>query len=207
MSYKVFDKYFERYETWYRKNRTIVENELKALELLKPDGLGLEIGVGTGYFAEKLGIQVGIDPSRNMLKIARNRNIDVIQAFGERLPFKDCVFDYVYIIVTLCFVKNPIKVLKEANRVLKNKGKLIIAFIPRDSSWGKYYLKRKHKSVFYKYARFYTVEEVFDLVESAGFVVAKVVSTLHFPPWAPPRAEDPKEDSEGGFVCVLSVKV
>lgn len=33
-------------------------------------GLGLEIGVGTGVFAQRLGVIVGIDPSLGMLQLA-----------------------------------------------------------------------------------------------------------------------------------------
>ncbi|MCD6503556.1 MAG: class I SAM-dependent methyltransferase [Euryarchaeota archaeon] len=207
MSYEIFDKYYKEYDLWYYENKIIAENELLALRVLKPEGLGLEIGVGTGYFAEKLNIQVGIDPSRNMLKIARSRGIEVVQAFGERLPFREKVFDYVYIIVTICFVKDPLKVLMEAYRVLKDEGKLIVAFIPRDSSWGRYYLEKKKNSVFYKHARLYSLNEVVNLIRLAGFRIIRSISTLHFHPEDPPRLEYPKEDTNGGFVCLLSEKV
>ena len=49
----------------------------------------MEIGVGSGRFAQPLGVKIGIDPSRNMLKFAKERGIQVIRGGGENLPFKD----------------------------------------------------------------------------------------------------------------------
>ncbi len=202
-SYRIFDMLYEKYDKWYEKNKIIAENELKVLEKLKPSGLSLEVGVGTGYFASKLGVKIGVDPSVNMLKIARKRNIEVIAAFGERLPFRDSVFDYAYLIVTICFVSSPIKVLKEIYRVLKPGGKLITAFIPRDSAWGEYYAK-KRDSPFYRVARFYTKKEVNDMLIKSGFVPKRCLSTLHFSPEDKPVVEEPKEDDKGGFLAILS---
>jgi len=43
--------------------------------LLPWQGLGLEIGVGTGRFAAPLGIKVGVDPSMAMLAYAAERGV------------------------------------------------------------------------------------------------------------------------------------
>jgi len=204
-SYKIFDEFYEKYDKWYEKNKIIAENELKVLRRLKPQGLGLEVGVGTGYFASKLGIEIGVDPSINMLKIARKRNIEVVAAFGERLPFKNSIFDYIYLIVTLCFVSDPLKVIREIYRILKPKGKLITAFIPRDSIWGEYYAKKKD-SPFYKVAKFYTKGEVYGMLTRSGFIPKIRLSTLHFSPEEQPIIEEPKEDDKGGFLAILAEK-
>ncbi len=63
---------------------------------------------------------MGIDPSKNMLREAKKRGIQVIQGIGENLSFKDNTFDFVLIVVTLCFVEEPQYVLKETCRVLKS---------------------------------------------------------------------------------------
>jgi len=205
-SYEVFDKFYDKYEKWYERHKIIAENELRALEKIKPQGLGLEVGVGTGYFASRLGIQVGVDPSINMLKIARKRNIEVVAAFGEKLPFKSSIFDFAYLIVTLCFVSNPVRVLNEIYRVLKPKGKLVVGFIPKDSSWGQYYLTKKD-SPFYRVAKFYSKREVLDILARCGFKARTFLSTLHFPPEGEPVLEEPKEDDKGGFLIVLAEKI
>ena len=78
----------------------------------------LEVGVGTGRFAQALGIEYGVDISSGVLKFAKKREITVVKGAGEELPFKDKVFGGVFLIVTLCFVDAPLKVLKESARVL-----------------------------------------------------------------------------------------
>ncbi len=85
----VFDTYTEEYEEWFNKNKFAYLSEIEALKKVIPAGKGLEVGVGTGRFAEPLGIDIGVDPSENMLKIAKLRGIKTFQGYGENLPFKD----------------------------------------------------------------------------------------------------------------------
>ena len=141
-----------------------------------------------------------------MLNIAKGRGINVIQGVGERLPFRDRTFDYVAIIVTLCFVSNPTDVLAEVTRVTKVGGKVVICIVPKDSQWGRYYMSKA--SVFYNIARFYTIPEVINLMNLAGLKVTRCVSTLTFNPWDEPVIEEPKEVCKPlGFVCIEGIKV
>lgn len=197
-----------RYDEWYSRNRITAENEVKALKVLGLKGLGLEIGVGTGFFASKLGIKYGVDPSINMIKLAKDRGIEVIASYGEYLPFRDEVFDFVAIIVTLCFVNDPLMVLHESWRVLKHDGLIAICIIPKDSKWGKYYRTRT-ESPFYKVANFYSVKEVEIMLKQLDFKVLKYVSTLNsYGPKDSPKYEEPRlGTTTGGFVCLLAKKV
>ena len=133
-----FNRYSEEYDEWYRdkRNSLILESEVKAIESLKPKGVGVEVGVGTGVFAVKFDVYIGLDPAKEMLKIAKKRGINVIQAVGESIPLRDNCFDYVLLVSTFCFLNDPRSFLKEAERILKDEGNLFIGFIPRDSKWG-----------------------------------------------------------------------
>ena len=56
-----FEKYAEKYDTWFENNRWVYKAELRAVKAMIPTiGRGLEIGVGTGRFAESLGIKTGV---------------------------------------------------------------------------------------------------------------------------------------------------
>jgi len=197
-----------RYDEWYSRNRITAENEVKALKVLGLKGLGLEIGVGTGFFASKLNIRYGIDPSINMIKLARNRGIEVIASYGEYLPFRDRVFDFIAIIVTLSFVNDSLAVLHESWRVLRHGGLITVCIIPKDSEWGRYY-RMYSKSPFYRVAKFYSTSEVKTMLEKLGFKILKYVSTLSsYGPKDQPRYEEPKFNTvNGGFVCLLAMKV
>ena len=202
----IFDRYYKRYDSWYEKNKFAYLSELGAIRKVLPnEGNGLEIGVGTGRFAAALGIQTGIDPSKNMIKIARKRGIDARLGFGESLPFKDSVFNYVLIIVTLCFAKNPRKVLKEAKRVLKNNGKIIIGIVNKDSFLGRFY--RKKKSIFYEKAHFFTVKDVVDLLKASGFDRVATLQTLfNLPANMKSVHKVRKGFGKGGFVIITAQK-
>ena len=201
-----FDKNYKRYDSWYEKNKYVYLSELEAIKKVVPkSGKGLEIGVGTGRFAEPLGIKNGVEPSKNMAHIARERGIDVKIGIGEKIPFRNTTFDYVAIIITLCFVQNPQKVLKESRRVLKKKGKLIIGIIDKNSFLGKLYQKKK--SAFYKQAHFFSATEVTELLKATGFNRFSYYETLFKHPRKTTSVEKPRKGcGKGSFVVISSQK-
>ena len=201
----IFDRYYKKYDAWYDKNKFAYLSELEAVKKVLPKrGKGLEIGVGTGRFAHAVGITAGIDPSKNMIRIARKRGVDARLGSGECLPFKNSTFDYAAIIITICFVKAPQKVLKEARRVLKKNGKLIIGIINKDSFLGKFYQKKK--SVFYKQANFFSPKEVTDLLKVARFSHFSYYQTLFKSPGKINLIERPQKGFRKGAFVVISAR-
>ncbi len=208
MSYKVFDEHAVDYDSWFIRNRIIVENELATIRMLgEPRPPSMELGVGTGFYASKIGVEYGVDPALNPLLIARDRGITVIRGAGENIPFRNTFFHTIYLVVTICFLEDPVTVLQEARRVLRREGRLITCFIPADSSWGRYYLEKRSqgKSIFYEKARFYTRMRVKMFLEDAGFQITGVSSSLFFSPWEKPVLERPRFSPDGSFVCYASV--
>jgi SAM-dependent methyltransferase len=202
-----FEQFYKEYDEWFIKNKWAYESEIAAIRQVLPvDGLGIEVGVGSGRFAGPLGIEIGIDPSIKMIRISRSKGIQVIRGVGERIPFRDEIFEVVLIVTTICFVDNPLLVLKESKRILKKGGLLIIGFIDRDSALGQIYEARKETSKFYGVAKFYTVEEVKKWVQELGMSMAKTYQTL-FRPLAKIYTIEPCKDGfgEGAFVA-MSIK-
>jgi ubiquinone/menaquinone biosynthesis C-methylase UbiE len=202
----IFDRYHKKYDAWYDRNKFAYLSELEAVRSVLPSwGRGLEIGVGTGRFSLPLGIDIGIDPSKDMLEIAKERGVSTRWGVGEDLPFLNDSFDYVAIIITLCFVRDPEKVLKEAWRVLAKNGKIIIGIIDKDSFLGKFYQKKK--SVFYKEATFFSVGEVTDLLKSNGFKNISYLQTVFHLPEKISSIEKPQKGfGKGGFVVISAKK-
>jgi len=206
---EVFDKYFEDYDQWYEDNKLIYLSELKAFKKVIPiNKKGLEIGVGTGRFAEPLGIEYGVDPSEKMLSIAKKRGIKTFVGKGENLPFHDKEFDYVLLAITICFVENPDKVIGEAGRVLKDNGKVIIGIIDKNSPLGKFYLeKKKEGHKFYKYATFYSTEEIVEMLKKHNFKDFIFYQTIFGTIKDIKEIEEPKEGyGEGSFVIISATK-
>ena len=202
----IFDKYYKKYDAWYDRNKFAYLSEVEAIKNVLPQrGKGLEIGVGTGRFAHALGIATGIDPSNNMINIAKKRGVDAKLGFGEHLSFKNAVFDYAAIIITICFVKNPNKVLEETRRVLKKNGKIILGIINKDSFLGKFYQKKK--SVFYKEAYFFSVKELTNLLKKTGYSRLSYYQTLFTLPNKVDSIQKARKGfGQGGFVVISGEK-
>ncbi len=177
-----FEAYHQRYEAWFEKHAAAYLSELLAVRAFVPwRGLGLEIGVGSGRFAAPLGVQVGVDPSRAMLALAAGRGVGVVEGTAEKLPFAAGSFDHALVVTSICFVDSPARMLAEAHRVLKPKGRLVIGFIDRDSALGKDYRAHQAESVFYREATFYSADDVAQLLGEEGFSIEAWGQTLAHP--------------------------
>lgn len=210
-NFEPFEEHAYQYDAWYdsEKGRILYENEKKCiLKILSScDGKVLEVGVGTGRFSILAKNVYGVDIALAPLRIAKSRGIKVAQAKAEELPFRDETFCCVMLIVTLCFVDKPKVVLKEARRVIRNDGKVIVGAVFSDSEWGKFYERKKRENhLFYRHAKFYSFETFKEIVNQVGLKVGKVFGTLKKPPLDEPALEEPEEIfnnfSSYGFLCV-----
>jgi len=202
----IFDLHYREYDDWYVKNHYVYSSELLALKRVIPDSKnGIEIGIGTGRFARMLEVPFGIDISLPMLKIAKKRGCCVTLADAAKLPFKSNQFDFALLMVTLCFVKNPKSVIKEAKRILGKNGKLIIGIIDKNSKLGKLY--RRKDSIFYKVARFFSPKEVVQILKKNGFYNIEIFQTLFKEPDKIKKIDKIKKGfGEGGFVVIAGIK-
>ena len=208
-----FDILASEYDAWFEKEGKLVfDIEVKAFQealplLPKP---WLEVGVGSGRFAQALGIETGIDPSAKLLEIAKKRGITGHLARGEELLFEAKTFGTVFLIVTLCFVDSPVDVLRESHRILEQEGKVVLGLVLKDSPWGKYYLaKKKEGHRFYQHATFYSYREVSELLKRSGFIIEKVISTLFQKPGVVTEMEPPLQElhPDAGFTIVMARKI
>jgi len=189
-----FETNAERYDKWFDspRGKEIFSLEIRCLQRLigTIEGRWLEVGVGTGRFAEALGIAEGIDPARAVLKMAADRGINVKLTRAEDLPYPDETFDGLLMVVTICFLDNPAEALRECFRILKRQGRLIIGFVPADSPWGRFYAEKgRDNHPFYSAARFYTCSEIIDLAGKASLTLHGACSCLFSKP------DQPGEDS------------
>ena len=203
----VFEQHAQHYDDWFDGHESVYQAEVAALRKFVPvTGMGIEVGVGTGRFAAPLGVEFGLDPSRTMLQVARRRGIRVCQAIGERMPSRDRQFDLVLLVTVICFVDDVPTLFRELRRVLKRDGQLIIGFINRNSERGRSYESRKEASMFYREARFYSVEDVAEWVKEAGFHALQFCQTLFGDPSEfPARGLEVHEGySDGAFVVLCA---
>lgn len=203
-----FDAHFDAYDEWFSRNPHVYRSELKAVaRFIPPKGRGLEIGVGSGRFAEPLGIEVGVEPSQEMRRLARSRGISVFNAVAEKLPFAEERFDFALMVTTICFLDDIRKSFQEARRVLRNRGSFIIGFVDRDSPLGRIYQRRKEENPFYREGTFYGCDEVISLLQSSGFEPPQVIQTVFGRLEEIHRVQDFRAGhGEGGFVVIRAAK-
>ena len=105
-----FEKYSAQYEDWFEENKYAYQAEINAIkDILPKSNNAVEIGMGSGKFALPLKINLGVEPSPEMRKIAENRGLAVLDGIEENLPFESERFDLVLMVTTLCFLDDAKK--------------------------------------------------------------------------------------------------
>ena len=223
---ETFDGLAKIYDEWYEEERGRRIDDLESeliLSVLKPreKDLILDVGCGTGNYSLKLAKfgcnVVGIDPSKDMIEraVEKSKNLGLSNvrfevARAENIPFPDGYFDAVVSVTAIEFFKSVERSVREMFRVLKEKGRLVIGTINRESPWGKLYMEKAEKGhPIYSHARFLTIEELKSTCERFGNVVESA-GCLKIPPDA--SLEDISEAGEGkytnppGFIVVKCLK-
>ena len=203
-----FDNHLEEYERWFVDNHYVFQSELNAVRKAIPIGKkGVEIGVGSGIFAEPLGIAEGIEPSKAMRKKAKERNINAVDAVAENLPYPDSCIDFALMVTTICFLDDIYKSFYEVNRILKSNGNFIIGFVDKKSPLGEIYLEHKDENVFYKDATFYGTEELYGILKKTGFKIENTYQTVFGNLDKINKVQDTLTGyGQGGFVVIKAKK-
>jgi SAM-dependent methyltransferase len=104
-------------EPWLWLLRSSVLNQMKNGEM-KPTAL--DVGCGPGLvmqlFSQTLDVR-GVDIDPEMVRMAQQNGLDVVQGDAANLPFDDNSFDVVYCSFTLLWIKDPQRALREMTRV------------------------------------------------------------------------------------------
>lgn len=140
----------------------------------------LDVGCGTAEVISRLAKEfeeiefVGIDFSKGMVDKAINKtshlkNVKIIEANVENLPFKDENFDFILCLDSFHHFYNPDLVLKGINRVLKNNGLFLLVDPSPDISYIRIILK------IFKYLesakKYYSKKEIKNILSDHNFSI------------------------------------
>jgi len=114
-------------------NELVMQQGRRALELSR-GGPILDLPVGTGYFTTQIstryeGLVVGTDLAWGMVREARKRSVEVVQADAHRLPFPDEAFGVVLCSNGLQVMPGLDATLSELHRVLADDGTLLLSVV------------------------------------------------------------------------------
>ena len=173
MEKEEYRKHFELEESfwWFMGRREIILNVLKRIKRKKLKIL--DVGCGTGFnlqIFQNYGTSFGCDISKEALDYCLKRSLEkVVQADGQKLPFRTGSFDLVILLDVLYHkrVKSDIKVLQEVSRVLKNKGYLLVT----DSAFA--FLWSRHDIAFHARER-YNKKTLRKRLEKAELSIEKI---------------------------------
>jgi ubiquinone/menaquinone biosynthesis C-methylase UbiE len=138
----------------------------------------LDVGCGAGrdlsYFAEDGFNALGIDMSDSLIKICKDKKLDVKKMDLLKMTFKAGTFDGLWCMATFSDIpkKEAGKALKEFAKVLKEKGVLYLAV--KEGKGEKFVVKEKYGGASRFYA-LYTKAELVKLIEEAGFEIGRAV--------------------------------
>jgi SAM-dependent methyltransferase len=153
---------------WFRDDPVIFQSAVRALKTMLPSDNknGLELTCGADWRSLASGTPRlsahSFNPSGNFVP-------------DFKLPFEDFGLDYVFI--SYCdglFGGDPLRIFKEAYRVLKTDGQLIVAFIDLKSPDGKAYIENAELAA--------DAERIMFDLTGAGFRNFEFVQTLFAPP-------------------------
>ena len=177
--------------------------------LLPKEGLGLEIGAGTGIFAENLTKKtrtvICLDISRLMLVKAKQRGLHTIQGSATSMPIRLETLDFSYMITAIEFIDDPLKMLNETKDSLKTNKPLVTLFINKKSPWGQLYAKMgENKDPVFSNAHLYDYDEIAKKLNKSGYKIVKHLGTLT----SGPDEENPGDrlSSKYSIVGVIAVK-
>jgi SAM-dependent methyltransferase len=182
MPQDVFEEYAEDYDRWFDEHRQEFHAELARIRkvLPAPDSRSIDVGVGSGRFAAPLGVPLGVEPSRALGRLARQRGIEVIRGRAESIPVRNGSCSSVLMVTVICFLDDPEAAFREISRILVRHGTLVLGFIEREGKVALKYLHEKGKHRFLSHARFYSPDEVLALLSCTGFRAMKVDCRVGF---------------------------
>lgn len=154
---------------WFVSKRNLVKYLIKALKI-SPAYI-LDVGSGTGgniLSFNEFGKTFGIDLYEKSINFCRKRGLkNIIQSQAEQMGYKDNTFDIITCLDILEHTLDPLKVLLEIKRVLKDTGKIIITVPAFNFLWSQH-------DVMYCHLRRYKRRAFIHNLQKAGFKIEKI---------------------------------
>jgi ubiquinone/menaquinone biosynthesis C-methylase UbiE len=163
----------------WEKERTLMEQCLRP----RDDELYLDIGCSTALYSRLLLKQapkarvIAMDYSLPMLKKAREKckeegyHVFLLRGDAHEMPFFRGALDGAVCGGTLNELRDPLKVLFETRRILKDNARLFVMYLLKSDAW---YLRLAQSAVQTGGLTFWSIDESKDLFKRSGFKINNI---------------------------------
>ncbi len=230
---KSFDKYAGKYDSWFLENKNVLYSEVKLVaHFLKDAGQILSIGCGSGLFEmilkNEFGITIenGVEPSKDMADIARQRGMTVQVSSAEQPQGEAESYDTILYNGSPSYITDLDKALRNSYHALRKGGKVILIDIPKESSYGILYNLAKSTGTwdhpllngiyprdpypieFVNQANWRTTDEKIARMKQTGFMDLEFAQTLmKHPVYSNNETEEPIPGYDSGdYVAICGYK-
>jgi len=208
------------YDSWFSKNRNVFASELLALRraIGEVPERSVAVGSGTALFESELGIREGVEISPYMAEKASCRGVKTAVGSAYSLPYGDESMDLILFCTSLDYMEDPERAIREAHRVLRPGGAIVVSILSREGSYamlydlarlqGGYDPERSPRDpfplAFLEGSEWLSVGMVEAVLERAGFKDIEYTQTLtRHPRYSNDAVEDPQSGYDRGDYVVL----
>jgi hypothetical protein len=195
------------------KERLISQIEGRAFRPITPFSPKpwVQWSVRDGKLAQARRISREMDIHRDSLRASGEKGMNLASEKEEAIPLSAGKIGSLFILMSPCPSRCLKRLLKEAHRVLKREGRILIGFIPRSSSWGKFYFTQKKwgPSLYHRRLRPHSLKEMEHRVMQAGFSLQGISSTLFQQPGKLKVVENPMVGyhPQAGYLVLIGEKM
>lgn len=151
----------------------------KLERILGRKGKLLEIGCSTGLLLKQIQstgwITAGVEPDGWAYNLAREKGLDVVNAYFQDAGFEEESFDAIVMFHVIEHIPNPVKAITQLNTLIKPGGILVMETPRYDTIWFKV-LKGRERSVIPGHLHYFTRKSLTELATMAGFELVELDS-------------------------------
>jgi 2-polyprenyl-3-methyl-5-hydroxy-6-metoxy-1,4-benzoquinol methylase/Zn ribbon nucleic-acid-binding protein len=152
----------------------------KMIDIIGRVGRFLDVGCAYGAFLDKLpsGFEkYGVELSQEAVEFGKKRfNLDIRQGTLDNPIFESGYFDVVHLRGVIEHLQDPCGNIREANRILKDDGWLIVSTTPNiDSPCARFYKERFRLVIPQEHIYYFSPHTIARLLKKAGFKIEKIL--------------------------------
>ena len=145
----------------------------------------LDIGTADGLMLGRIKKEfptvkcLGLEYSQELINMNRDKNIEIIQGDAQNMPFKDESFDIAIAAAVIEHLNQPVKMLREAHRILRPGGILILTtpnpLFEKIADLIGHFEKNIHQETFaLKKLKKYFLDSGFKILETKRFMISPI---------------------------------